>query len=222
MKTTPRLSSPARSALRSLLPLPVAVGTALLGCLLFAGCSFLKPAHNPVQYFMLSALPPVASASVPANAPAVGVGQVRLPAYLFNTSIAMRRGTNEVVYLPLALWAERLDTSVQRVLAADLAALLPTDKIRLSSWSSKEVQVEVQVTLEQLDVDANGKCRLAAWWRLLVPGGETPLKSGLARYERAGPAPESDPAGAVNTLSELLADLGRQLAQDIKQLAPAM
>jgi uncharacterized lipoprotein YmbA len=162
----------------------------------------------------------VAAAAVPSGAPCVGVGQIKLPAYLYNTSLAVRRGTNEIDYLPLTLWAERLDTSAQRVLAANLAALLPTDKVRLSAWRSEDVAVEVYVAFERFDVDANGQAQLVAWWRILSPGGEKTLKSGQTQLACPGPSPNTNPSGAVATLSELLAGLSRQVASAIKETAP--
>ena len=152
----------------------------------------------------------------------MGVGQVKLPAYLFDTSLAVRKGTNEIEYLPSALWAERLDTGFQRVLAANLATLLPTDQIRLSAWQSEDVAAEVYVTIEQFDVDASGRGVLVAWWRILSPGGEKTLKAGESRLARQGPPPDADPSGAVATLSELVADLSRQLAQALKETTPTV
>ena len=115
------------------------------------------------------------------------------------------------------LWAERLDTGIQRVLAANLATLLPTDQIRLSAWRSEDVAAEVYVTIEQFDVDSSGHGVLVAWWRILSPGGEKTLKAGESRLTRQGPSPDADPSGAVATLSDLVADLSRQLAQALKE-----
>ena len=150
---------------------------------------------------------------------AVGVGPVKLAAYLFNTSLAVRKGTNEIEYLPTAFWAERLDAGLQRVLAANLATLLPTEQIRLSAWESGDVSVEVYVAIERFDVDATGGGVLVAWWRILSPGGEKTLKAGESRLARQGPPPDADPSGAVATLSELVADLSRQVAQAVNETA---
>ena len=152
---------------------------------------------------------------------AVGVGRVKLPAYLFDTSLAVRKDTNEIDYLPRALWAERLDTGIQRVLAANLAALLPTDQVRLSTWRSEDVGVEVYVAIEQFDVDAAGRGVLVARWRILSPGGEITLKAGESRFSRQGPAPGDSPSGAIATLSDLLAEQSRQLAQAITEATRA-
>lgn len=78
------------------------------------GCGFLKPARATAQHFDLTPLPAAERATALPGTLAVGVGQVKLPAYLFDTSLAVRRGTNEIDYLPSVLWAERLDVGVQR------------------------------------------------------------------------------------------------------------
>ena len=97
-------------------------------CACLTGCSFLKPAKPTARYFVLTPLPATGPGLAAPNTLAVGLGQVKLPAYLFETSLAVRKGTNEIEYLPSSLWAERLDTGFQRVLAANLAIVLPTDR----------------------------------------------------------------------------------------------
>jgi uncharacterized lipoprotein YmbA len=211
----PELKTPSRRRLAAWLFLAFGVCVGLTGCF-----GFLKPSPSVARHFVLT---PLTAAEPPAAAPgalAVGVGQVRLPAYLFNSSLGVRKGTNEIGYSQSAFWAERLDTGIQRVLAADLATLLHTHQLRLSSWRSEDVSLEVYVAIEQFDVDAGGEGVLVARWRILAPGGENLLRSGESRFKRQGPEPEKDPSGAVATLSELVADLGRQLAQAIGETTP--
>jgi uncharacterized lipoprotein YmbA len=188
---------------------------ALAACVAVAGCSFLKPAKPFTRYFVLGPMPAAGQASATPGGLAVGLGRVRLPTYLFNTSLAVRKGTNEIEYLPSLLWAERLDTGFQRVLAADLSILLATDRIRLSSWNSEDVSAEIYVTIEQFDVDNSGRGVLVARWRIVAPGGGKTLQTGESRFAREGPAPDADPSGSVATLSALLADCSRQIAQAI-------
>jgi uncharacterized lipoprotein YmbA len=222
MNTIPEISSP-KPGRQFRISVWAGLLLALSACVSLTGCfGFLKPARPTERHFVLTPLPPAGPGTVAPGAPAVGVGQVKLPASLFNTSLAVRQGTNEIEYLPSVLWAERLDTSVQRVLAANLAVLLPTDQIRLSAWRSEDVAVEVYVTVEQFDVDASGRAVLVAWWRLLSPGGEKTLKAGETRLTRQGPSPETNPSGSIATLSDLMGDLSRQLAQAIKDTTPAV
>jgi uncharacterized lipoprotein YmbA len=196
--------------------LPIVIGA---GCTLLTGCfGFLKPAPSTARHFILTPVAVGSGSSAPGSL-GVGVGQVRIPAYLFDTSLAVRASTNEIAYLPSMLWAERLDTGLQRVLAANLATLLPAGQVRLSSWRREDVAAEVYVTIARFEVDSSGHGVLEAWWRILSPGGEKTLKAGESHFERGGAEPETDPSGAVATLSELAADLSRQLAVAIKEIA---
>ena len=127
---------------------------------------------------MLAPLPAAKPDAGSSGSVAVGVGPVKLAAYLFNSTLAVRKSANEIQYLPTTLWAERLDTGLQRVLAANLASLLPTDQVRMSAWQSTDVAVEVYIAVEQFEVDARGQAVMNAWWRVVSPGGEKTLKSG--------------------------------------------
>jgi uncharacterized protein len=216
------------------LPLPKEVGGAaffarprllfvLAGCLGLTGCfGFLKPAGSSARRFVLTPLAEAEAVPAKTGALAVGVAQVKLPGYLLNSSLAVRKGTNEMDYLPQVLWAERLDSGLQRVLAANLSALLPTDRIRLTAWRSEDVAAGVYVAIEQFDVDASGRGVLVAWWRVLSSDGEKTLRNGKCDLAHKGPSPEADPSGAVTTLSGLVADLSRELAQAVKEAAPGM
>ena len=217
MKTTPKPHVPDAPGCCKSLPCAGSLLTIVCSIVLsvgLTGCSFLKPAKYTARYYVLT---PVAATQTGPGSLAVGLGQVKLPAYLFNASLAIRKGTNEIDYLHSALWAEHLDAGFQRVLAADLATDLPTDQIRLSAWQQNDVAVEVYVTIEQFDVDAGGRGMLIARWRILSPGGEKVLKAGGSRLVREGPAPDAGASGAVSTLSGLVADFSRQLAQALKE-----
>ena len=184
-----------------------------------AGCSFLKPSDVTPRSFVLAPLPAAAGPSSHSSG-GVGIGLVKIPGYLFKNAIAVRQGTNQLAYLEKAVWAERLDRGLQRVFAANLASLLPTERISLSAWRPQDVNVEVFVTIEQFDVDQKGRGVLAAWWRLLSPDNEKELKAGQFRGVRSGPPPQADTQGAAGTLSELAVDLSREMAEAIKAAVP--
>ncbi len=203
-------------------------GRALAGLLLAValvissgGClGFLKPAPSTARHFVLIPLTPTNGPTPSSGGLGIGVGRVKVSPYLFDTSLAVRKSTNEIEYLPSVLWAERLEHGFQRVLAANFSALVPTGQVRLSAWRSEDVLAEVYVSVHQFDVDSDGEGVLVAWWRILSPGGEKTLKAGETRLARRGPAPHVDPSGAVATLSNLLAEFSRQLAQSITEVAP--
>jgi uncharacterized lipoprotein YmbA len=140
-----------------------------------------------------------------------------MPGYLSGKGLAMRRDNNEIVYLESFEWAERLDTTLQRVLAADLGRLIPTDQVRLSRWAPEAVAVEVDVNVDRFDVDSRGEGVLMAWWLVLSPDGEKVIASGRFSASRKGSPPETDPVGASALMSHLASDMAETLARAIKE-----
>jgi uncharacterized lipoprotein YmbA len=185
-------------------------------CVAVTGC--FSPHTVVTRHFILT---PTPATEPKTGGVSLGVRVMNLPDYLMNNSLAVRKNAAEVHYLETALWAERLDHGFERVLAADLAAMIPTDQIRLGAWRAEAVTLEVYVRVEQFDVDQNGKGTLVAWWRITAPGGVKVLKSGEARLTKDGKSPASDPQNIVTTLSDLTAEFSRALAQAVREVAPS-
>jgi len=181
-------------------------------CATITGC--FSPHTVATRHFVLTAAPAAKTASTGLR---LGVGVVKMPDYLLSSSLAVRKSADEVGYSETAVWAEPLDKGFGRVLAADLSTMIPTDQVRLGAWRVEDVELEVHVTVEQFDVDQAGKGTLVAWWRITAPGGAMVLKSGQARLTKDGQSPATSAQNIAATLSELVADLSRQLAQALKE-----
>ncbi|MEN9676648.1 MAG: hypothetical protein RIS76_2544 [Verrucomicrobiota bacterium] len=177
------------------------------------GC-LLKPSTLLTRSFLLSPLPATSPTAASASVgPAIGIGIVKLPDYLMKPSLAVRSGTNEISYLESSLWAERLDTCFQRTLAANLSVLLPTDKIRLSSWSRDEVSCAVYVSVDRFEVNSEGTGTLIAWWRIASRSTGRPPVSGAFQEIQPGPAPSQHPEAVAATLSRLTDRLSQRIAE---------
>src|SRR6266404_3931421 len=124
--------------------------------LLLSGC-LLKPVTVSTRRFVLAPIPASERAPTTAEPLPVGVGLVKMPAYLLRDSIAVRKGANEIAYLDDAFWAERLDQCFQQTLAANLSTQLPSDRVYLSAWQRDQVRVRVFVNVEQFDADTQGR-----------------------------------------------------------------
>ncbi len=187
--------------------------------LALAGCTILKPSGIAPRSFVLTPAATVPAEPGHSSMEVVGMGFVKLPGYLLNRSMAMRRGTSEIIYLESAIWAERLDSGFQRVVASNLSTLLPETQVRVSTWRPEEVSAAVYITVDQFDTDDHGQCVLKAWWRILSPNGET-WKTGQIDASRQGLSPITDPAATAGTLSELAAELSRDLVLALESTAP--
>jgi hypothetical protein len=93
--------------------------------------------------------------------------------------------------------------------------------VRLSAWRPDEITDEIYVTLEQFDVDSAGTCTLSAWWRIVPPGGGQARSSGHFQGRRSGPAPDTNPDGAVASMSALAAELSGTLAHGLDAADPS-
>jgi uncharacterized lipoprotein YmbA len=188
-------------------------------CMILSGCMF-KRVTVSTRHFTLAPIPasdPGRGVSPGAEDLSVGIGFVKMPSYLLRSSIAVRNDANQIEYLENALWSQRLDESFQRDLAANLAGLLPSDRIYLTDWARDQVTVAVYINVQQFDVDVNGHGTLIAQWRITAPDSDVPLKSGRTRLDRAGASPRGKPEVIAETLSDLAAEFSRDLAQSIRE-----
>ena len=188
-------------------------------CALLSGCLF-KAATVTNQRFVLTPVQAESHASG-AGQPAIGLGRIRMPDYLLNDSMAVRKSDFQIEYLENALWAERLDHSFQRVLAANLSAHLPDNHVRLSPWQPGEVTLAVRVNIERLDVDPEGRGTLIARWQIESADSGKVLKNGEANMSNTGAKPYADPATIAKSISDLTSQFSQNLAQAIRESGPS-
>jgi uncharacterized lipoprotein YmbA len=186
--------------------------------LLVGGC-VIKPAQVPTRQFILVPSPAPEHASTTAQQSSVEVGFVKMPSYLLRDSMVVRKSADEVEYLETALWAERLDRSFRQTLEQNLWLLLASDPAYLSAAERDRLGVRVSVNVEQFDVDIEGRGTLLAAWRLTAVGVDKPMKIGKAHLTRPGPSPRSKPEAIARTLSALVEEFSRDLAQALRESA---
>lgn len=200
----------------SILPL-----SALLSCLAcLTGCLRLQPSGaDPTRHFLLAPLS--ATNAQPATATGrsqrvLGLALIDLPDYLSPSAFAVRHSETEIHYNDYMQWAERLDKCMTRVMSANLALLLPGDRVNQGPWALKGATFEIEVRAGRFEVDEKGLATLEASWRILRPTQSQPVYEGRTQLSKAGPAPGADTAGAVATLSALLGEFSQEVAQSLR------
>lgn len=176
----------------------------------------------PSKFFVLSAQPdpPQAKPQVRAHT-TIALGAINLPGALDRPQIARRLGPNEIDYAEDERWAGPLDEMMRRVLAADLAPLLPVGATLVPTDSAAPATVTIAVDISRFDADAKGKVTLEAGWEMLGKNGAAIGTAADARIADPG----SGPSGAAVTaaMSRALADLAGRIAAGIgRTAAPAM
>jgi uncharacterized lipoprotein YmbA len=186
---------------------------ASLSGVLLSGC-LLKTATVPARHFVLAPIPPDESGSAPKEHASVEIGFVKMPAYVLRDSMAVRNGANEIEYLENALWAERLDQSFQRALAADMYRSRSATN-HFPESERKWQRLRILVTVDQFDVDTNGRGTLVAQWRIAASDGNEPVTSGHTSLARTGGSPRGYPVAIAKTMSELTAEFSHELTRSL-------
>jgi uncharacterized lipoprotein YmbA len=204
------------------------MGTALAGLLALAVGACVSLRRTPdARFFVLRALvPPPASAVLPSPVGVVGILPVRVPGPLDRPQLVAWTGPDEVRFDELERWAEPLDEGVARTLAEDLAALVPRYRIVRAPWSSSLLpRCRLSVEIRRFGVQQAGEVHLEADFSLLAANDERVLVRQAFVATRSLPVHGRhgvEPGAGVDAMSELLAELARQVAAAVEALpAPA-
>ncbi len=191
--------------------------------LLAAACSsMLAPVPDKSRFFVLTPISSPAGANAPltlsaaaAAGPSIGVGPIKLPAYLERREIVTRVGPNRLELSQRDRWAEPVDDNFTSVLAANLGALLGARRVLNYPWyRPANLDYQVAVTVSRFDTDPSGNAQLTASWEIREPASGDVLSSGNADISTPTQSGES----AAATLSRALGDLSRQLADAVQSV----
>jgi len=146
----------------------------------------------------------------------LGVGPVSVADYLDRSHIVVRKADNELELADFDRWAGSPAKEIQRVLAANLAAQLGTERVVGYPWkSSIEPDMTVEMTVERFEYDAtDGHVWLVASWQVFADGGREVLT-----YRRHALSHESGRGyGEISAaLSVLAQELSAQVADAVRK-----
>jgi uncharacterized lipoprotein YmbA len=191
---------------------PTLAVAALLG-----GCVLKR--SKPAQTYVLDPLAAAGSAS-PRETPlgVVGVLKVTVPGWIDRPQVTGRATSGQIVTDEFARWGEPIGRGIQRVVAENLAALLPDRRVVAAPFApSQAVDQRVDLGITEAARQADGSVLVEARWAVLGPNGETLVQRRSSH--RASPT-AAGPAGAVAGASEALAALSRDIAEVVRALPP--
>ncbi len=189
----------------------------LAAAVLLGGCVLKR--SKPAQTYVLDPLA-AAGAAAPLETPlgVVGVLKVTVPGWIDRPQVTGRAASGQVVADEFARWGEPIGRGVQRVVAENLAALLPDRRVVAAPFApSQAVDRRVDLGITEAARQADGSVLVEARWAVLGPKGETLVQHRSSH--RASPTAPG-PAGAVAGASEALASLSRDIAEALKALPP--
>ncbi len=197
------------------LPLLVALCASFTSC----ACSILPKADAVRDKFYVLVADPGPPAGDPLGKPTtLVVARVTVPAYLDRAELVTRTEDNQISLQRNERWAEPLVEALPRILAADLAALLATSNVAVSTHGGTASELTLLVDVQRFERNTKGQVEIRALWSLqdplhgVVKSGETNLSEPAAPAE-GGAAPAGEPDGEATAAA---------LSQGLRKLALAI
>lgn len=192
----------------------VGTGKWAFWCLLMVGLTGCFRNTVPDQFYMLRAADFAGQSVIHGEGPMVGLGPVRIPAYLDRPQIVTATSGQEYRLSEDHRWTERLDENIARVSAQNLSALIPTDRIVMHPWPREsQPDVQVGISIQEMHVDPRGEVRMSALWSLRQGKNDVTHH----RFNCHLPASTTDYAQMVEVESQCLIRLNREMAVAIKK-----
>jgi uncharacterized lipoprotein YmbA len=180
-----------------------------------SGCVSFKRTPG-ARFFVLRSLIEAKARVAPVEG-SIGLLPARIPLALDRPQLVAWTAPTELRLDELQRWAEPLDEGVTRTLAEDLAALLPGDRILRWPWPSSALpRCRVATELRVFGPQPDGAVRLEADVVLLAAQEDRVLARRSFAQDRKPSA--AGAVASVDVMSELLAELARQIADAVTAL----
>jgi uncharacterized protein len=148
----------------------------------------------------------------------VGVGPIIMPSYLDRGQIVTSTDAGQVDLAMFHRWAEPLQDGIARVLAEEIGARVPTERIVTFPWRgvvARTIQYQVVVAVARFDGRPGGDITLDTRWRILGRNGDELAFRRSTMIETTG-APGYGPM--VAAMTRALLDLGQEIAAEIRAM----
>jgi uncharacterized lipoprotein YmbA len=157
------------------------------------------------------------SAAAPAGVPeaVVGILPVEVPGWVDRPQVTTRVAGSQIVADEFARWGEPIAKGVQRVVAENVAALLPGRRVLTAPWAGYEPVVhKVDLTITELARQPDGSVLVEGRWAIIGEDRDTLVQRRSSHRSPAGVGA----AGTVEGSSQALEDLSREIAEALSAL----
>lgn len=190
----------------------LAAALVLLGA---AGCLSLGSPPPPPRYYVLA--PGAGRAAPPAASPGahllLGLGPVRLPAYLDRAQVVTRAGPERLEVSPGDRWAASLPLLFTRGLADRLRQVVPAEVAEWPWLPGTAPELRIVLDVRRFEREVDGAAVLEAAWTVHAGKGGEALARSEARLRE--PAAGADMSSSVAALSRALDALAVELAASV-------
>jgi uncharacterized lipoprotein YmbA len=142
---------------------------------------------------------------------------VEIPEYLDRPQIVTRISESEFQIDEFNQWAEGLTYSISTILAENLSVLLTTDNLFVFPWlGSTQIDYQIKVDVVRFNAIPGGKIVLETQHTIFDNASREILHRNISSFTR--PTDVQDYEAIVSSMSQVLEDLCREIAQTIMAL----
>ena len=183
--------------------------------LVLTSCSLLSaPQVKPTRYFVLTSERELGTELT--GDVAIGVGPFAFPSYLARPQMVTRSDPNQIVFSSFDRWAEEVKSGFPRVFAADLGRVVGTSEIVVFPWYQTPLEYQVKGEVLRFEAHSNGEVVLECIWTVVRLEDKRYLLTRHTDLRR--PVNPNDPDEVASRLSDLVADLAREIGAEILRL----
>lgn len=186
---------------------------AAMFCLIVAACGSSPPVH----YYALEPMD-IQYDQDPATAPILGLGPLRTPEYLSRSQMVMRSVNGEMIVDDFHRWAEPIDQSIHRILAANVDGLMTGVAVIAFPYNAAfDLDYQLIGRVEQFDADDSGRAELAIQWSVVDATSDIVVPPRRVRYESGGNS-SGDAGSMARAMNDCLAQFSRDVAREMEQV----
>lgn len=198
-----------------------ALAATLLLLMLLHGCASSSP---PSRFYVLSPIADTRTSEQEAQAaagPFISLGPIDLPAYLDRPQIVRYTNLHQLYFDEFERWAEPLERNVSRVMAENLAIMIPSRRIVTYPWKNIRIRPKfdysVGIDISRFDMGVSGQVILNARWAII--DGEDRVVLKVSEFSTKEQMQTDSFQAQVAAQSQALEKLSREIATAIRQLA---
>lgn len=153
-----------------------------------------------------------------ARGDSIAIGPVVVPAYLQRAGIVTRIGDNRINASTEHTWGEALEAGIARMLVESVAKESDSNRVARMPWpfpGAPELRVAVEILNFEYDQESDSISLVTRW--TVLDGSRARAK--LVRREVFElPLENDDYSSIVDGMSDLVLDLGAEIASDLERL----
>lgn len=187
---------------------------ALIGVL--SACSSSGPATTYYSLFSSKQLQASADQNTNTVTQPIGVGLVRLPGYLDNSSIVSISEGQKLNVSGYHAWAEPLAEAATRTMAGNLQRILPDTQVLAFPWDVRaRPDLQLKIEISQFDGVRGDEVHIEARWSIYSYSKKTRVHSGY--FELSSSLSSSDYGAYVSGLNTLLDAFSIAIAEQVSK-----